>query len=377
MKIYIVLLMLGLLLFSPLVSSFFPPQSHDFIIDRALDKPQTTEVYNACKNNRALCYAGNTLADISVYWYYQKFIRYKVTHTPTLCRDLLDSANGEEELACASGGCTHQSGDFVSHAFLTNGEDGLVPTAIRKTLFPNAIIHPFAEEKVDIYVDSITNTNYRELVKREDYEKCQPLFERVLVGNENFQGVELKNRFALFIDEVTGVGKTGYDMSFNRILTIPFPVLSVYFGFLFFLIVYSSLLFFLRIRHRDKRTFLNWFTFIFMFGFIILMIYFLIALSSGNVYDTFISVIAKPGSKLVLVEPSIYIEDAIKRTESFFATGESALFGTDASGEVPLAVADKKIKTFQYIAFFIIGGLSTWILFKNFKRKKQSGGFNL
>src|SRR3990167_3592418 len=142
---FLLTFILVMLVLSPLASAFFP-KSHYAVLEKSLKTPQDTQLYQACNNNKSLCMAGDMLTDWTVFFYYTKFINYKISHNPSFCTSLIDEANNEEELACAIGSRAHSGADLTSHTVM-------VPGAIVSTLIPNTIIHPFAEQKLDLWVE--------------------------------------------------------------------------------------------------------------------------------------------------------------------------------------------------------------------------------
>ena len=151
------------------VSANFPI-GHYYPLYESLKTPHDSVYYKACKENSRLCMAGTMLPDITVFDYYNLFRRYKLSHTPALCRDLLSKAITQDEIACAVGGCQHQQVDLVSHTIM-------IPYSITHVYLQNVILHPFREQKLDVFIEENNpEINFDELVSREDFEICVPLF---------------------------------------------------------------------------------------------------------------------------------------------------------------------------------------------------------
>lgn len=368
-----------LLILSPLISANFPI-GHDFTIFEALKKDHpNSDFYKACKNNPGICYASGMLPDITVYDYYTLFIRYRQTHIPTLCRDLLEKAVGEVELACAVSGCLHQHIDLESHT-------DMIPYAISKTFLPNVVIHPFTEQKLDLYITSNNpNINFDKLKTRADFEACVPLYVEVMIGGDGtFQGLkksELEKRFDGFITELTGqAGATGYDLSFRRLTLLPTGALVIYFGVMFFFGIITVLLYMKRLRYKERRNLLNFITFGISLIVFLFMGYLTYQYTQGNAFSTFQAYLAKPLSKFVpMQDPQSHVDDAVKGIDDFFERGIVSLSNpvgkgsTDASGQAALNAADASIKKVQYIIMFVVGLLIMFILWKNFQEVRPKG----
>jgi hypothetical protein len=362
-------LLLILLLIAPSILAFFPNSHYQTVLD-ALEEPQNTFLYNYCNRNVELCLAGDMLSDVSVYWYYTKFINYKITHTPALCSELLEASSTDDEKSCAVGACIHQQGaDIVSHTMM-------VPGAIRNTYLPNAIIHPFAEQKLDLWVeDTHKEVDYKNLVSLQDFETCVPLFLRVMSTNDAYLGEDLESKFDNFIHELTSAGDTGYDSSFQKLFIVPTATLYTYVGVMVFFLILSSLLYFKRIRFKERRTILNWSTFLISVVLLIFMAYLAFQFTQGNAFDTFTKYVARPVAQFVPLDQSekVYFDEAVKRTKLMFEKGEPALYNTDASGQAVLLKANEDIKTVQYIIFFIVGLLIVFLIYRNFLEVKPKG----
>lgn len=371
-KILFVVALLFLLVGTINVSAFWK-NTHKLDIVESLKIPQETEIYKACARRPDLCMSGNILTDFTVYWYYSRFVLYKITHTPVSCTKLIDAAKNEDELSCAAGSCTHQAADIIAH-------NELVPNCIRSSKITNEIIHAPCEQKVDLWVDdNYAEINFDSLTSVESYQTCKPLFLRVLAADDKFFGEDVDDTLDQFIAEVQEADeKTGYDVSYFSFFILPTSVsLIIIFVILFFGFM-AALLYLKRLRFKDRRTLINWVTF---FGFTILFLllsFLSVQFMRGNAFDTFSSITA-PISRIVPLGASekYYVDKSIEATKTLFKEGEKVLFGTDASGRslvegVPgsLDLANQDVMVWQWVFLLIIVGLFVYIIYKNFKPKK-------
>lgn len=356
------LILLALSILAPLTSAFFP-DTHYFIQKEVLKTPISSDIYSACANHPDQCFSGNLMSDVSVIFYYTTFKRYAVTHSPAFCKALLEEANGELENACAVGGCMHQTQDPISH-------EEMVTYAIRHSLIPNSIIHPPAEQHLDNIVNEAhPEVHMERLSATEAFSDCAPLFKRVLSSNDEYRGVNIDSMFDKFLQEVDD-STTGYNPSFNNIKSIPAPV---FFGYTAVMLIFATLwllLIFKRLRYKERRTVLNWITFILVTIVLGMILFVFIANLGGRAFTAYTALI-KPVSNFVPIgEAQSHLNEAIENGREFLKIGFPFLIDTDASGGDELESADLAIVGFQY--FFgavIILGLLAMIYF-NFRKPK-------
>jgi hypothetical protein len=370
--IIIAVIMLSILLLEG-VNAMMPRYTHKLMHELGTQNQSNTEIYRICNKYQTECYVGNVLTDVSVVWYWTKFDNYDVTHSPNFARALLENAKNEQEIACAGGNMVHQAEDIVSH-------NNMVPYSITHSGLSNMVIHVFAEQKVDNWVEK----NYPEvgdiaLNQLADFEKCVPLFKRTMLGEEQYSDVspeELDDLFEKFIYEIQ-TSQTGYDVAFKsksiavNFKTIPF---SLVIGFslimIFFLVITILLLIKVFKKQAKIRHFVGLAIFFIIFG---LMAYIFIANANGSVFRAIIS-IAKPISGLVPLGNSeqFYVNEGISNTKELLANGEIWLENSQASGLVALENADRRILLFDWIILFgIISllGWYTWYILKSNKIK--------
>jgi len=347
-------------IFSSNVSAFFPA-THWYMTDKALETPIDSNLYGSCAKYPKLCYSGNILADVSVNFYYTYFQRYAVTHSPSFCRALLDEANGEEEMACAVGGCIHQPQDIHSHTVM-------MPYSIEHTFIPNVVIHPFAEQGLENELLKIRpDAKIRSEGDLNDFNKCSGLFKRVLSGEEDYMGVDLDELFRTFITEIQG-SKTGYDIQFNRIQVIPPMVLIVYIAFTIFLFLIWMLLIVRRLRFKERRTLFTWISFALISFFLFLAVGLFLAFLGGSGFRFFQAII-KPISNFVPLGDTSddLINTGIQNSKNFLTQGEIWLQNTDSSGQLKLEQANRAITIPQYIILFILTSLIALFVWLNFR----------
>lgn len=362
-KKVISILMLSLVLLSTMsfVLAYFP-DTHYYINKQSLENPLNTELYNACANNPDICFAGNTLSDVSVLFYYTSFERYAVTHSPAFCQQMLDQANGDIELACAVGACLHQTQDWHSH-------NEMVPYAIEHSFLPNGIIHPPSEQ----HLDNILNSEHPEihqerLIATEQFDKCVPLFKRVIADQDEYRGVNLDSLFNKFVIEMQGE-ETGYNPSFDNIKSIPFLVIAVYSIILLMFATLTGLIIFRRLRFKDRRTWINWISVV-LFGFVTaILIFGFVANLGGQAFGAY-QFLIKPVSNLVPIG-GFSVDSSVDFSRQFLEQGVSALYGTDASGSEKLTSADITIRGMQYAFGFIVFALFIALLYLNFRTPKK------
>jgi len=370
-KIFIVLFsMITMFLLVTNVSADFPI-THFYITDSGAKQSPETEAGKLYIKYPELVLAGNLLSDSFVSLYYERFKSYQVTHTPSFATAILKAATSEQEKACAWGGASHQPQDLPSH-------EKMVPYAITHTLIPNVIAHPPTEQNLDTYVEELNpDIDFKRITSTNAYKICKPLFIRVLSANDEFRGIDLNGFIDKFIKEVQS-SESGYDPSFNNVKSLPPSILILFLSLSAFFIVPFTLLYFKRIRYKDRRTVLNWITFV-LFGLgSLLMLYIFVLNFGGQGWTAVTNTIIKPLSPLFpITDKQAFIDEGIKNTVQFFREGESYLYNTDASGELILQQADKSIEGKQYIFIFAVLGAIIWVLYRNFKPRKEKGGFGL
>lgn len=353
-----------LLLISPSVLGFFPI-SHKYIFEESLKYEVDSNIKKSIEKYPDLAYAGSELVDVSVMYYFTRFELYTITHSPSFCRKLLENANNEQEIACASSCGIHQSADIVSHT-------EMVHYAIRHTFLVNSISHVFAEQKMDNILEKDNPGLRAEVIaSMNSYQTCIPLFKRTLQGEEKYNGVDLDSLFSKFVAEIQG-SSTGYDPSFNNLFAIPLVILVIYVAVtLFFLVLLIVLLF------KRNKTIFNYISIaiaLIIFG---LLLALFIANIGGKSFVTFQAYI-RPISNLVPIgDSSYYTQKAISNTVNFYKYGESTLFGTDSSGSEELAKADSEVLVYDYIILALILIGLTLFIYLNFKGTKRKNKLNL
>jgi|GEM_PF-5920020 len=372
---------------SSLASAFFP-SSHRYIWEQSNMIPIDSDFYKVCAKYPDLCYAGNVETDVTVVFYYTSGILYSTDHQPPFCAAMLNNVakisgkDPEKMMACAVGACSHQSSDLGSHS-----DGGLVSYSIKHSFLVNNIIHTFAEQKVDNYVErkspSIKQESDASLVSA--YKECQPLFVTTLLGESAYQsaGLDEAKLNAIFDDFVSEIvsSTTGYDPSFENknflgtLNSIPYAILGIYITVLLGLLLIMILLIIKIIRRKAKiRHYIG--ILIFLPIFIVMLMLFIGAMQ-GNAFKTFVFFI-RPVSELVPIgNPDTYINKAILNTKQLFLEGETSLIGTDASGRGTnpvLDVADSQVMYVDYIIFGVLAVLLIafiWFLFKKEKIKSS------
>ena len=368
----IVLVTLLLVVTMSQVSAFMPRYTHKFIHQTALQEPVTSELYSACMKYPSLCYSGNVLNDISVIWYWTEGYKYAVTHNPNFCRALIEESKTNEEYACAVGGCMHQPADIVSH-------NKMVPWAIEHSFLANTVIHVFAEQKVDNWVEkNYPSVGQEALNYLGDYEKCMPLFKRVMLGYEEYGDVteeEVDAKFDKFIVEIM-TSQTGYDTAFEQksfavnFKSLPFTVIAGYSLLLLFFLLVSVLLM-IKMFKRDAKLKHYLAFFLVFLPIALLLSYVFIANLQGSAFTAVIK-IAKPISFLVPLgdSPESYVNQAIENTRDFLVQGQQWLTNSDASGFPRITEADNKILLFDYIILIVIFGFFIWYVYYLFWKNR-------
>lgn len=360
MKKIFLFMILGVFLIS-LTSAYFP-DTHYYENKMTIAEPISSEFYQSCANNPDHCYSGNILSDVSVIFYYTSFQKYAVTHSPAFCEQMLDQANGPIENACAVGACLHQTQDLHSH-------NEMVPHSIRVSLLPNSFIHPPAEQHLDSIVNKENPGIHLERLQATDvFEDCVPLFKKVMSENDEYRGENLDAIFDKFVVELEG-SETGYNPSFDNIKALPGLVVFGYVSFMLLFTTLTFLIIFKRLRYKDRRTWVNWVTFV-LVGFIsAILIFLFIANLFGQAFNAYTFLI-RPISNLVPIGGH-GTEVGIQEGRRFLAEGFSVIQGTDASGGIALREADKSIVVFQYILYTVIFGLFALLIWANFRPQRN------
>lgn len=354
------------------VSAYMPRYTHKLIHQTALQEPVNSELYNACMKYPSLCYTGNVLTDISVIWYWTEGYKYAVTHSPNFCRALIEESKNDKDYACAIGGCMHQPSDIVSH-------NKMVPWAIEHSFLANTVIHVFAEQKVDNWVeDNYPSIGTEALNYLSDYEQCMPLFKRVMLGYEEYGDIteeEVNAKFDKFVVEIM-TSQTGYDTAFEQksfavnFKALPFTIIAGYILILaFFLLVSILLLIKMLKRNAKKRHYIA--LFLIFLPIALLLSYVFIANLQGSAFSAVIK-IAKPVSFLVPLgdTPESYVNQAVVNTKAFLQEGPQWLANTDASGFPRLTEADNKILFMDYLILLGILGFFVWYVWFLFRKNK-------
>lgn len=377
------------------INAFMPKFSHKYITDRALEQPIDSEFYRACMKYPKLCFSGVVLNDVSVIFYYTARGKYTATHNPPFCKELIDNIakipNREPERmrACAIGGCIHQPQDIPSHS-LINNRDGMVAYSITHSLLMNNIIHVFAEQKLDNYVerkDFLIGKESEDYLL--EYKECQDLFTVALMGEPAYSGMsqeELDKTFETFITEVRNSQDTGYNPGFENksffvtIQSIPFVILGSYIAIMLGFLLLSILLIF-KIIKGDRRIRV-WVGLLIFIPIASILIYLFISSLQGSVFNNFINLI-KPVSELVpLGGDEEYLNAAIENTRALLLQGPTWLEGTDASGlstNPVLINADSRVINYDYLILILLVVSLVWFIWFLFKKNKliNKGGFNL
>lgn len=388
-------ILMGILILIMLVSnvSAFMPPSHLFIFDEGTKTPIESDFYKDCMKYPDLCYAGNSLVDSAVIWYYTQRGKYTTTHSPSFCSKLIQTAplvpghDADKMMACAIGGCTHQPADIPSHSLIGN-MDGMVTYSIKHSFLANSIIHVFAEQHEDNWITSQDTYLKSEMESRlpDAYSECKDLFVLAMLGESSYQGmskVELDKVFDTYITEVLN-SQTGYDTGFKNkslfvtLKSIPLTLLAIYITIMVFFFLVSLLLF-LKIVKRNAKI-RHWIALIVFLPIFLLLAYLFWGSLNGSAFKTFVGVI-KPISNLVPIgEPKTWSDLAIKNTQQFLTQGETWLDGTDASGFGGLPVleeASASVLIYDYIALgILILGLALWLFYLFKKNKIKTGEFN-
>lgn len=369
------IMIMGLLVISPLVSSKFPYGGHFLDLKLAVERGEiNTQQYQLCKDNLDLCYSGNILSDISVIYYYTVASRYSATHSPSFCAAMTEEAVGEPEQACAIGLCIMFGTDLVSH-------EKMVPFAISHTGIVNGMIHSFAEQKHDDImlkkypeakaeaIRALTATD--EQGRNKAIEVCGPLFTRVLAGDENFGLSEgkIKQLIRDFIGEVSN-SKTGYDTSFTKLSYVPISIWLAITGWLLFWLVISLFLIL-----KKNKTLFNWISIAFIVLILIMPIGTLVVAGlQGKAFSTFQFMI-RPISKLVPIgDAEDMTEQSIDLIREYFTKGEGVITGTEASGFTVLDEADRKVLPLNIVIGSLLFGLTLLFLYLNFRKKPDKIG---
>lgn len=359
-------------------SSFMPKNTHKFIWDQALKYPVDSETYKACVKYPNLCYSGQVLADVSVVFYWLNGgVKYDVTHSPVFCRGVMEAVTDDKSLACAVGICGHSPIDIVSH-------NEMVPYSIKHSFLVNNIIHMFAEQKVDNWVEkNDPDIKGKILNYMADYEQCIPIMKKVMLGTNEYSDItekDLDEVIDKFMVEIQ-TSQTGYDTAFKsksfmvNLKALPFSIIAIYTLLMLFWLFITILL---TIKIFRKQAKLRHYIAIFIFGFLfIIMAYVFIANLQGKAFQAIVTVI-KPISEIVPIgnTPQYYIDKAVKNSREFMQEGPTWLQeqaetnNNIAHGRYNLNAADRSILTADYIILIglvILLGFYLWFLFRKNK----------
>lgn len=358
------------------------PITHFYDWTESTKNPISSELYNACMKYPDLCFTGDVLEDVSVIYYFIDKSKYSATHSPSFCRELIENAANDQELACAVGGCMHLPQDLPSHTLM-------VPGAIKNSKLVNNVIHIFAEQKVDNWVVSNNPGIKNEVIEKlSDYKTCIPVYKKAMLGEPAYGEMsdsELESLFDKFITEYQN-GVTGYDVGFKtksfmvNLKTLPTTLLLTYSTILLFFSIIFILLAIKVFRKEAKiRHYVGLVIFLLLtaiFGYIFFMNL------QGRGFEAIINFVT-PLSNLV---PLPFAQEELPRlgiqnTVELLTQGETWLSGKDPDGFKELLAADQSIKIWDY---FILGALVLvllWYVWYLLKRNEVSinpiGGYNL
>ncbi len=366
-------LFLSVLLISN-VSALFPI-SHSYVMDEIMKSNINSNFFQICSKYKSLCYSGGTLSDVSVLYYYSNKAdsglgrRYLVTHQPNWCSALLRGAVGDQELACAIGGCLHQpAGDYQSHNIM-------VPYCIEHSFFPNSFSHVFCEQHLDNIIESKNPNIKNEVISSLDsYQICVPLFKRVLQGEKDYYGVELDALFNNFINEIQT--NKSFKPSWDNISSIPLMIIIEYFSAMSLIFLIAILIIFKRLRYKERRTIFNWISLIILILIFSVLTFILIAKIGGMGFNTFVAIIKPISGLFPIGDGDKIIQISIQGGQQFLIQGEG-WFSTDtggqaykdASGQYALQKADQSIASVQYIVSAVLIILLILFLYLNFRGK--------
>jgi hypothetical protein len=386
------IIILGIFVFSLINVSAFMPDTHLFIQDKATAEPISSELYTSCISDPGLCYTGNTLIDIGVYYYYTQKTKYATTHSPSFCKLLLENSakipgkDPNKMRICAIGGCLHLEQDLPSHS-----DNGLVLYSIKNSYLANSIIHVFAEQKVSNMVNSKDSGLKNEQINfLANANECEDLFIISMLGTDAFRDMDessLREVYAGFVQEILSSTDTGYNPAFKEksflgdFDSIPFSILAVYTVLMSSFLLLVSLL---TVKILRKQSKIRHWVGIVIFGFIFaIMVYLFIGAMTGNAFNYFIKII-KPVSNLVPIgNPDTYVNRAIENTKLFFQQGETHLIGKDPSGlgtNPVLTQADASVLWMDYLLLVLLIislGIFIWFLFKKNKVNVKGGIISL
>jgi hypothetical protein len=258
----------------------------------------------------------------------------------------------------------------------------MVPYAIKHSGLINFIIHVFAEQKVDNWVQAnYPDVKTEALAYMDDYEECMPLFKRVMLKDSAYVGFteqDLDLAFDKFIQEIK-TSQTGYDTAFESksfmtnfkalplSLIVIYTFIMSYFGIICLILAYAFIT-----RRAKLRHYIAVFFFLPIF---LLMLVMFIANASGMAFTTFIHII-KPISNYVPIgnTAEYYVNLGIENTQQFFIQGQRFLDGTEPSGYEALTNADRLVLPLDIIGLIIlIAGttLWSWYLVKGLTKKTK------
>ncbi len=351
----------------PMVNAYFP-KTHSYIIHETCEKRLDTDLAKMCCNEEDACIAGNILADISVIYYLERGLKkYTITHSSILCKEAIAKSRTPTEEAVAAGMCLHMIQDVVSH-------NKMVPYSIRKTGLPNNFIHPFSEQKLDNYVESIDpNAGIYVQNAMEGAMEYVPFIQRILQPNPEYGDVNVETLTKGFIEQVK-TSKTGYDVSFNTVKAIP-KLLFVILG----LIVIGFITGLYYILTRTELRFINIISAVIMLVLLLIVIISMIGAFTGSFWVMF-TAMAKPISILTPIpDPGLILQDTLDETKNMMIFGATYLDSLPPemrdvtglnTGQIKAAEMETRGKRiFIYAVILLIIG---FMIYLNFRTRKKT-----
>ena len=345
-------------------SSFaFMPETHELLNDNALNIAQASPVAKVIKEHKQDYEACTLLTDISVFYYFNEGFNaigkeYKATHSQSLCLAMVADAKNNAELACAYGVCSHLIADSVSHNLF-------VPQSIRDSHLPNALVHVFAEERVnDLILQD--NPQYIKVVRDALVNKApvhKEFFRRVLIQQGSAATFNFDAMYDAFVAQVSADAK--YTVGFKGFSAIP-NVIHLF--LILFAILNLALLIFL-----IKRGSSNIFSKILIIMALIslgFIIFIYVSFSQGQIWKVF-EAVSSPVSAVVPVnnmESSLQL--ATDNLVQFMSSGASYIITVqDPAGNVKIGEANNSIGGFLTIIIIIMFLAVGFIIYKALRRR--------
>lgn len=324
------------------------PETHNLIIQEALEKAPNSLVGKVISQHPQDCTACVVLDDIAVFYYFADGFNaigreYKATHSLNFCKSMITVAQTQPDyeaaLTCAYCACLHHTADSVSHNFF-------IPASIQASYMPNGITHVFAEEKVNdiIYTNALASDVKSALVAKAPVHK--ELFRKVLTQplKEGGNRVDFDKMYDTFVKQVSESKK--FSPGFVGFVAIPMGIHVVLFTFILFNAIIIWFLY-----KRGMKGIFSKVTTVISLGCIAFIVFAYVIFFQGEIWRVFQAVSTPVSAIIPTPNYQAYLNTAVDKSVGFMNSGAAYLTATnvpDPAGTNALIKASQSVAWVTY-----------------------------